>query len=221
MEVEDLVHYYPHLYHMAEKGSWESIRRRGLLSTSSLLDLFEYSGDERTQLEAKRRPEIVTITHSTYGHAVIRDQKPMTDADLQRCLRDLTPREWYVLLNQRVFFWLSRDRLLRLLGARAYRNRLHDVLTVDTRALIERHQDKVTLSPINSGCTKPSPQPRGLDTFLPISEYPFDYWRKKRSGIKNAVVELAARGEVQDIKDLVTRVETMHGNDIVELIHKR
>lgn len=38
---EELANLYPRLYHMAEPGSWESIRRYGLLSTSSLLSLFE------------------------------------------------------------------------------------------------------------------------------------------------------------------------------------
>ena len=41
MEIERLISRYPTLYHMAEDGSWESIQRHGLLSTSALLDRFE------------------------------------------------------------------------------------------------------------------------------------------------------------------------------------
>ena len=38
---EELAQAYPRLYHMADAQSWESIRKHGLLSTSSLLDLYE------------------------------------------------------------------------------------------------------------------------------------------------------------------------------------
>ena len=42
---EYLAQRWPRLYHMAEAGSWESVKRHGLLSTTALLDLFEVSGD--------------------------------------------------------------------------------------------------------------------------------------------------------------------------------
>jgi hypothetical protein len=51
------------------------------------------------------RPESVTITHPAYGSAVIRDQKPMRDSALLKCLdKGLTPADWYRTLNRRVFF---------------------------------------------------------------------------------------------------------------------
>jgi len=62
---------------MAEAGSWPSIRRHGLLSTSALLDLFEVTGVERVRLESQRRPETVKIEHPEHGEALIRDQKPL------------------------------------------------------------------------------------------------------------------------------------------------
>jgi hypothetical protein len=43
------------LYHMAEDGSWESIRQIGLLSTSALLDRFEVEGERRYAIESTRR----------------------------------------------------------------------------------------------------------------------------------------------------------------------
>jgi hypothetical protein len=51
----------------------------------------------------------------------------------------MTPREWYESLNRRVFFWVDRRRLIKLLGARAYRNRPHLVLELDTAELLRRH----------------------------------------------------------------------------------
>jgi hypothetical protein len=49
---ERLASRYPVLFHMAEDGSWESIRERGLLSTSALLDLFEVEAEERFASES-------------------------------------------------------------------------------------------------------------------------------------------------------------------------
>jgi hypothetical protein len=60
----------------------------------------------------------------------------------------MTPREWYETLNRRVFFWVDRKRLVKLLGARAYRDRPHLVLELDTSGL-RRHAADVTLSAIN------------------------------------------------------------------------
>ena len=44
---EEFVRRYPRLYHMAQVGSWPSIERNGLLSTSALLDLFQIKGEAR------------------------------------------------------------------------------------------------------------------------------------------------------------------------------
>jgi hypothetical protein len=204
---------FPRLYHMAEQGSWPSIQRHGLLSTSALLDLFEIQGMDRVQLECRRRPDSVVLTHPTHGTAVVRDQKPMDDKGLQRALRDgLTPEIWYKTLNEKVFFWVSEERLSRLLNARAYRAKRQTILTLDATGLLNRHAHRAVLSPINSGCTKPNPQPRGRDTFLPMSEYPFAQWDEKRKK-REPVVELAVTHSVPDIVDFVVKVEEAGGGE--------
>jgi len=192
---------------MAEPGSWSSIRRHGLLSTSALLKLFEVSGRQRFLIEAAHRPTSVALQHPAHGAAVIRDQKPMSNAALQRCLQDgLRPADWYRLLNRHVFFWLSRERLDRLLRAKAYRSKRHTILEIDTARLIASCGRNVFLTPINTGSTLFSPQPRGLRTFLRIAEYPYDEWRQRRKGSRDAIVELAVRGAVQNIENVVVRV---------------
>ena len=211
VRAEILTQRFPQLFHMAEAGSWPSIQRHGLLSTSALLELFEVKGSKREALEARHRPESVTLTHPRYGVAVVRDQKPMDDAGLERSLGGgLSPSEWYRLLNARVFFWLDRPRLDRLLQARAYRDKRQTVLTVDTARLLAHHQARVLLSPINSGATKPYPQPRGPDTFLPLARYPFEHWDAKRKR-RDPVVELTVEHSVPDIRQLVLRVEEVGG----------
>jgi hypothetical protein len=202
---------FPHLFHMAEAGSWPSIQRHGLLSTSALLDLFEVRGERRVALEARHRPESVTLHHPQHGVAVVRDQKPMDDKGLLRSLSGgLSPADWYQLLNARVFFWVRHERLRKLLDARAYRGKRQTVLTVDTARLLARHEARILLSPINSGATKPFPAPRGPDTFLPMARYPFSFWDEKRKR-GEPVVELTVTHSVPDIRDLVLRVEEYGG----------
>jgi hypothetical protein len=218
MRHEDLVAYYPRLFHMAEAGTWPGIRKQGLLSTTALLDVFGINGEERFKIESCQRPQCVSISHSSLGVAVIRDQKPMSDSALKKCLQNMEPQEWYETLNRRGFFWLTRERLLNLLSARAYRNREHCVLTLDTARMVERHHCRITLSPINSGCTVPNPQPRGHQTFLPIASYPFDDWVTKRRNSRQAVVELAVDYSVPDIEALVVRVDRMKSGEILDTI---
>ena len=190
---------------MAERGAWESIRAHGLRSASALLDLFGVTGDARRAIEAERRPEGVRLTAPGLAPAVVRDQKPMTDAGLRRCLTDgLAPADWYRVLNAKVFFWLSRARLLKLLDAAPYRALEHDVLELDSRRLVLDHADRVRLSPINSGYTRRFPQPRGPSTFLPIADYP--YATRPR---RERVVELAVEGGVAEVDRYVLRVVRM------------
>jgi hypothetical protein len=214
MSVEELVRRYPRLYHMAESGSWQSVREHGLLSTSALLDLFEYRGRRRDAIESQHRPVSVEISHPRYGSAVVRDQKPMSDAALRRCLRGMTPQEWYRLLNSYVFFWLTEERLSTLLNAESYKDETHCVFECDTESLVARHERRIFLSPMNSGCTRPFAHPRGRDTFRPIAEFPF---RERRNRGSNAVVELAVQYSVPDIRDFVITRRRMKGDVVLEI----
>jgi hypothetical protein len=217
MTKEELIQYYPRAYHMAEANTWDSIRRYGLLSTTALLDLFEIKGEERYRLESERRSECVTIRHPVHGTAVIRDQKPMSEKALSKCLQGATPRQWYELLNRRTFFWLNPDRLSRLLSARAYRDRPHCVITVDTRKLVEERADRVTLCPINSGSTIMSAPSRSPGSFYPIDGYPFDQWRQCR-GKRNAIAELAVEYAVSNIAEATLVVEHRQREQVLEAI---
>ena len=217
MNEADLVRHFPRLWHMAEDGSFESIKTHGLLSTSSLLDLYGIEGDERVALESRRRPDSVTVSRDGFPDAIVRDQKPMTESALGKCLaKDVTPRQWFEILNDRAFFWLSRDRLRGLLGARAYRGRPQTVLTVDTASLLNAHRDRIELSPLNSGATIYNPQPRGRDTFLSVTDYPFDERCKTRKA-DLAVVELVVREGVPDITDHLIAAHRVHNGIQQEL----
>lgn len=212
---------FPFLWHMAERGSWTSIRKNGLLSANALVDRYMVDGAERDAILGQRRPENVTLARSGMPRAVIRDNKPMSDSALGKCLQDgLTPEEWYRLLNSRTFFWLSRTRLRGLLGARAYRDKQQTILTISTRSLVAAHSERIELSPINSGSTIFRPAPRGKDTFKSIADYDYDYWRRKR-GAAGAVVELIVLDRVSDIQDHVIAVHDASGATFTEVWRRK
>jgi hypothetical protein len=202
---------YPTLFHMAEAGSWPSIKRHGLLSTKSLLDLFVIDGRRRTDIMSRRRPASVVIEHPVHGRAVIRDQKPLSEAKLAACLLDdLTSAQWLRMLNTKVFFWVAPERLRDLRRARAYRQHRQLVLRVDAQKLIEAYSNQILLSDRNTGTTSPFAHPRGRLTFLPISE----------NG-RRRVVELAIEKGVPDFRQFVIRAEEMGGGEAEKVLFER
>ena len=107
MDRRELVRRWPILYHMAEAGSWPSIRQHGLLCTTALLDLFEVDATRRHRLETEWRPKSEEISHPIHGTAVIRDQIPMPPAVLQQFLEPgLTTADW-VPAHQRQDLFLA------------------------------------------------------------------------------------------------------------------
>jgi hypothetical protein len=218
---DDLVRKHPTLYHMAEDGTWPSIQAHGLLSTQALVDLYNPEPDQRDEILAKVRRASITLTDPSLGHAVIRDQRPLKF--LNACLLpDTSPQQFLDALNGRVFFWLTRERLTKLLGAKLYRQKQHSVLHVDTRELMLRYGDVVQLAPYNTGSMHvPTAPRRGSDVFVDIDRYPYDAWRAKRGKQGDAVVELTVPYAIPDIAQMTVRVERWHGGEPVETLLKR
>jgi hypothetical protein len=198
---------YPRLWHMTQDGAWPALQARGLLSTSALLDLYGIEGEAREALELRRRATSVSLRAPGLHEAVLRDQGPLNEAKLSRCLDDgLTPSDWLRRLNGQVYFWLKRERLAELLSGRVYRDGAHTVLTVDTASLLAAHGQRVRLSPINSGATLYNPPRRGLSTFRTITDHPLG-----ENGRKTPVAEFVVEGGVADIADHVLAVHRTHG----------
>lgn len=219
-ELEELLTDCPTLFHMAQRGSWPAIRERGLLSTTALLDTYGVEGAAREKIEVQHRPSSVEISADGLPLAVIRDQIPMSDAGLRKALPDhLQPSDWYAILNSRVFFWLTQDRLHRLLQAGAYRDQEHDVLEIDTRSLVEAHRARISFCPYNSGSTVMNPVARDENTFARIEDYPYAAWRKKRKRGERAV-ELTVDYSVPDMVDHVRRVVVKRNTEVVSVIHE-
>ena len=216
MDIPLFCRLYPRVYHVAHEEAWPGIRRRGLLSTSALLDLFEVCGPVREQVEAQRRPQSVAITHPVHGSAVIRDQKPLSEAKLLRCLEDMSPRQWYEALNRRVFFWCTRHDMLGMQMARAYRDHVNLIITVDSRALLLAHHERCILARINTGATR-FPTPRGTKTFCPFSEWPPDI-RPRALDLRWPPKELAVDYAVPDAVNMVVGIEKMRNGVLLETL---
>lgn len=220
-ELGELISDCPILYHAAEAGSSSSILDHGLYSTSALLDAYGITGPERKTLEEHRRAKSVQLTKIGKPTVTLRDQLPMDDAGLARCLPPhLKPSDWYRILNTKVFFWLTRERLMRLLGAESYRGKTHDILEIETRALVSEYGDKIWLCPINSGYTKYVPQPRDENTFKRIRDYPYAEYRKRRERGECAV-ELAVDYAVPDISKFVRRIISMNSEAELQQLYSK
>jgi hypothetical protein len=203
MTEEQLVAKYPRLWHMAHDGAWPSIRDYGLMSAAALVDAYDVDCASRDTLLRCNRRKSVPLTRNGLPGAVLRDQKPMSDAALKRCLDGMSPTQWYELLNSRCFFWLSRDRVRGLL--QAYRSEPQTVLTIETRGLVAAHRESIWLSPINSGSTLFNPQQRGAATFKRVGDFPFAQRATTRRP-KNNAVELLVEHSVPDIAKHVLAV---------------
>ena len=212
MLIEKLVERYPMLYHMAEKGTWGSIRASGLLSTSAALDFMGINGANRLAYETQQRRNMVAIRGKHPDPIILRDQIPMPPDRLKIALIDGTsPEDWYRLINSKVFFWAEYDRLLTLLKARAYRMKEHDVLTINTQSLLAAHGGRTWLCRMNSGNTWPFPLPRGKMDFMKIDDYP----AKKNGMPVKTVVEVLVDYSVPDIANHVISVHRMKGDSIL------
>ena len=208
MDHAQFVARYPRLWHMADLHNQAGIAARGLLSTSALLDLLEYSGAAREAIERRHRPANVVIEHEVHGTAVVRDQKPLTMDGLRQSITDgTTPEDFLHFLNRRVFFWLTEARLSTMNGARAYRSDEKLVYVLDTASLIAEYGDRVLLSPMNSGATLPYAHPRSVAMFKSVADYDFEARARK----PDPVVELTVEGGVPNVGAHVTRAEIWRG----------
>lgn len=215
MDLDRLIELYPRVYHMAECGAWDSIRARGLMSATAVLDHLAVDGGDRVRYESEHRGEKMDVRAGEPSHIVLRDQKPMPEGRLIRALTDgTTPRQWYELINGKVFFWAEETRLHGLLGARDYRHLEHDVLTLDSSTFIPAYAHAIWLCHMNSGNTWPMPHRRGTDIFCRIADYPVTRTGKPVKPVVELVVDYA----VPNIADYAVGVRRMRGSEVLGVI---
>jgi hypothetical protein len=194
-----------HVYHLADAANWASIQRRGLLSASRLLDLAGLTGAARARIERQQRAASVTLPSG----AVLRDQVPMPPEALARCLVDMTPAEWYALINSKVFFWLDVERLNRQRRAGAASPRAV-VMALDAERLLAVHGARAAFSAINTGNARRKPAIRGRQSFVPYAAWLNGRWASEGAGLgirpraaSHPPAELTIEGSVPDVMDFV------------------
>ncbi|MEO1618680.1 MAG: hypothetical protein AAFV88_22715 [Planctomycetota bacterium] len=217
MTEDEFIAHHPRLYHIAEGGSWPSIQRHGLESTSAILDRFEVNGPIRVAIESARRATSERLEHEQHESVVIRDQKPISESKLEAALRGMTTAEWYTMLNRYVFLWPSFDRCNGMLSS--YGDQDHDVLTIDTQRLLDVYGGQLMLSPINSGNTLCDAAPRGADTFVQLSQCPFDDWRRhKKQRPEKVIAEVTIPYRIENVEQFAVQVESYSGSELTGTI---
>lgn len=219
MTPDELIHNYPVLHHMAEYDSWPRIQRIGLRTTEQIVEACNPDDATREAILSRRRVQSFELEHPVVGTITVRDQKPLFLHNLEPKLTDVTVEEFLDLLNSRVFMWTHPERLHRLLGAAAYRNKRYDVLVLDTASIVEECFDRVRLTGMNTGATIfPSSPPRGAESFMTIADFPFN---ERRKPLVDNVVELCVIGGIDQVEDHVLRVERCQGAEIIQTIYRR
>lgn len=217
MDDKELIEHFPRLFHVTEAGAWPSIRRHGLLSTSTVLDLFRVVEPLRSQVEAQPRPRDVVLEDPHLGRVVIRDNRPLRPHILRSCLK-VAVSDWCRLLNARVFFWANERRLRNHLRASGHRGQPREILVVDTRRLLARHRDSISLCAFNSGSALyPNAPRRGPDSFLPLDAYPFGRCRT-RQGASDSVAEVCIDRAVTEIEPVMGSVHAVAPDGSVRTI---
>jgi hypothetical protein len=211
--VETQVNLPPLVYHLAEADNWASIQERGLLSAGRLLGTCGVPG---FRLDGSHRLSRTTLPNG----CVVRDQKRIPSAALEKCLVALTPGEWYAMLNMRVFFWLDRDRLDRQRIACGPHPQV--VMVVDVERLVARHHAGIELTPINTGNARRKPALRGRATFVPYREWLSSGWSSEAAALNTKArphnhrpVELTVVDAVPDVMRLVTRVVELKKGELL------
>lgn len=192
------------VYHIAEADNWPSIQRDGLLSARALFERAGARTSDRPFIEQHRQ------SRTTLGDGtVIRDQSPMPPSQLRKCLTGgLTPEDWYLLLNGKVFFWFNTKRVEKHL--RACRRTSQIVLTIDADKLVKHYEESASVSAFNTGYAKRSPTARGLATFVPWKKWLETAWQHEAEGVGRPLrkrsynpVELTIDQSVPDILDFI------------------
>lgn len=173
MDIQKFIDNRPAVYHLTAAQNLPLIlKHKKIFSANRLIDM---SADaENIPIKRQRRPEhtIITIGNDEYS---IRDQRPISEKALQKCLTNgWVCADFYEHLNNRVFTWPTIDRLQRHYDR--YQGENPVILILDTAKLFAVNPTPLFCR-LNSGATRANsylggvPPSRGIDTFLPSNLY--------------------------------------------------
>ena len=196
MTAEYLATSRPALFHTTDVSARAGIERYGLLSASELAALCGVQGDNAVELRERRRSQAITLPSSDGYEFVLRDQKPMSDKTLRKCLDDsLEPSDWYRAVNSRVFFFVHPNKVTQLQSAKATAGSKKLLLKIDTKSFLSKYYEVCEVTTFNVGFALRKPVRRSLRSFIPLRRY---------SGSISRIVELTVPGSVPDIMDFIS-----------------
>ena len=100
------------------------------------------------------------------------------------------------------------------LNARPQRDRVHDVLTVKTQSLLERHSARITLTSFNTGSVGRPRKRRGINSFQTVEDFPLEKGR-------NEVAEVVVDNGIPDIAQFTLSVEQWMGETFQRTVWQR
>jgi hypothetical protein len=196
------------VFHMVDQANWQSVAQRGLLSASMLIDELP-DIEQRADLKRRFRPSTLVLQTGCR----LRDQRPMPPACLARCLdQPLQPADWYALVNDRVFFWASAERLQR--HHAACLDRAQVILAIDTEQLMAQHADEAEVTAFNTGNARRLPAKRGNRSFVPYRSWLENAWQEEQAFGRpprppaHRPIELVVRHAVPNVLSMALR--TIH-----------
>lgn len=162
VDLKQLADRFPDLWHVTFDGGWEGIRHHGILRA---IDVAPESCDEF-------RADITAVSAEGARPVTLRDQK-RTRRDPTPCLEDLTPAEWWRLVNGRVYLFVREAGATDLVGSYLRRGHPQEVLKLRTTALLAPLADKVEVTTVNAGVFPRTKGPsRGRSTFVALGAHP-------------------------------------------------
>jgi len=187
------------VYHLADERNWKSIQANGLLCAATLL-----KQNKLKKWIVQHRTENMQLPNGV----LIRDQKPMPPAALSRCLAsNLTPADWYALLNKHIFFWID---LARLDQQRQACTTPQYIMTIDAKKLLHRYATHAAVTPFNTGNARRAAAHRGMASFVPYHTWVNSGWLHEATGMgskprpsHHQPVELTVKDAVPDIFEFV------------------
>jgi len=175
MDIQKFIAKNEFLYHLTDTLNWNNIREnRILFSAQTIVNRSHLEAEEKRYILHNRRPvhRIIEIDGISYS---LRDQRPISETNLRKCLTDGWTNEDYILfLNSRVFFWPNLKRLWSHYGTYSHEHPI--ILKVPTQTMLDLNHN-AEYCRLNSGATRSNPHwngappPRGEGTFLTSQYY--------------------------------------------------
>ncbi|CAK0787302.1 hypothetical protein CVIRNUC_010520 [Coccomyxa viridis] len=207
----------PVVYHIAESANWPFIEKEGLQCAATLMRQSSLDVEEIKRCERQQRTSRLVLPDGR----VLRDQCPVPATALERCLVNMSPPEWYSLLNSQIFFWVDVDRLNRV--RKVMIDTVQFVAVVDTAALLAKYGASAAVTPFNIGNARRKASQRSNSTLVPYTLWQSSGWQTETEGVggrprarSHKAAELVVDTAIPDFMDFVLEVRRLAPGQLME-----